>query len=99
MFHVQVFLRKSPFELFDCVGAYEFARKIDALKAARLTVSAIEFRNPDLWSVEVLDAEGATPICGAWRCWTPRAARSTARGSTSGASSSKGAERPPFFCS
>lgn len=58
MFHVQVFMRKSVTELFDCVGAYEFARKIDALKAARLTVSAIEFRDPDLWSVEVLDAEG-----------------------------------------
>lgn len=58
MFTVQVFMRKSATELFDCVGAYRFERKIDALKAAILTVSATEFRHPDLWNVEVLDAEG-----------------------------------------
>lgn len=58
MFTVQVFMRKSAAELFDCVGVYRFERKIDALKAAKLTVSAIEFRDPDLWGVEVLDIVG-----------------------------------------
>ena len=58
MFHVQVFRRKSVTDLFDCVGTYRYERKVDAIKAASLTVSAIAFHDPDLWSVEVLDAEG-----------------------------------------
>ena len=53
------------------MGAYRFERKIDALKAAVLTVSATEFRRPDLWSVEVLDAEGRKVYrkgCNVWEC-------------------------------
>ena len=69
MFTVQVFMRKSAAELFDCVGTYRFERKIDALRAAVLTVSAIEFRNPDLWSVEVLDAEGRKVYRKGYNVW------------------------------
>lgn len=58
MFTVQVFRRKSAIELFNCVGAYRYERKIDALKAAILTADAIAFHDPELWSVEVLDGKG-----------------------------------------
>lgn len=69
MFTVQVFMRKSTTELFDCVGAYRYERKIDALKAAVLTVSATEFRRPELWSVEVLDAEGRKVYRKGYNVW------------------------------
>lgn len=58
MFTVQVFRRKSADELFDCVGVYHYERKIDALKAAKLTADVIAFHDPNLWSMEVLDREG-----------------------------------------
>lgn len=69
MFTVQVFMRKSATEPFDCVGVYRFERKIDALKAAVLTVSAIEVRHPDLWGVEVLDAEGRKVYRKGYNVW------------------------------
>lgn len=69
MFTVQVFRRKSADELFDCVGAYHYERKIDALKAAKLTTDAIAFHDPDLWSVEVLDREGRKVYRKGYNVW------------------------------
>lgn len=69
MFTVQVFMRKSTTELFDCVGAYRYERKIDALKAAVLTVSATEFRHPNLWGVEVLDIVGREVYRKGFNVW------------------------------
>lgn len=69
MFTVQVFMRKSTTELFDCVGAYRFERKIDALKAAKLTANTIAFRDPNLWGVEVLDAEGREVYRKGYNVW------------------------------
>ena len=69
MFTVQVFRRKSADELFDCVGAYKYERKIDALKAAVLTADVIAFRSPELWSVEVLDGEGRKVYRKGFNVW------------------------------
>lgn len=69
MFTVQVFMRKSAAELFDCVGVYRFERKIDAIKAAKLTADTIAFRHPDLWSVEVLDILGREVYRKGYNVW------------------------------
>lgn len=69
MFTVQVFMRKFVTEPFDCVGAYKYERKTDALEAAKLAVSVTEFRAPYLWSVEVLDAEGRKVYRKGFNVW------------------------------
>lgn len=69
MFVVQVFRRKSVTERFDCVGAYSYERKWDAIKTASITAKAIAFHDPDLWCVEVLDAEGREVYRKGFNVW------------------------------